>query len=207
MSAGGTLPDTPKFREVSIKSVNPSIVTLSSSGRRQVKTQNAQFWAFTATYPPLKRAEWAPIAAFIQQQRGSRFAFNVKIPEYSDTLGAVTTETLLVNGAHTAGDTSITLSSGSINTTGALKAGDFVSFAVGGVADHNKVYMVTSDVDFSSGAATMNIEPGLQIAMSGGENVVYNNVTWKVFLTEQDQTWNMGLASTVGYELSFREAL
>lgn len=203
MSAGGTLPDTPKFREVSIKSVNPSIVTLSSSGRRQVKTQNAQFWAFTATYPPLTRAQWAPIAAFIQQQRGSRFAFDVKIPEYSDTLGNLTTETVTANGAHTVGDTSIALSSGSINQTDALKAGDFVSFA----PDHTKVYMVTSDVDFSSGSATMNIEPGIQVALDGGETLVYKNVTWKVFLTEQEQEWNMGLASTVGYELSFREAL
>ena len=67
--------------------------------------------------------------------------------------------------------------------------------------------MVTADVDFSSGSATMNIEPGIQVDMSGGEGLVYNNVTWKVFLTEQDQEWNMGLASTVGYELQFREAL
>ena len=43
MSAGGTLPDTPKFREVSIKSVNPSIVTLSSSGRRQVKKNTGYY--------------------------------------------------------------------------------------------------------------------------------------------------------------------
>ena len=203
MSAGGTLPDTPKFREVSIKSVNPSIVTLSSSGRRQVKTQNAQFWAFTATYPPLTRAQWAPIAAFIQQQRGSRFAFDVKIPEYSDTLGNLTTETVTANGAHTVGDTSIALSSTTLTQTDSLKAGDFVSFA----PDHTKVYMVTSDVDFSSGSATMNIEPGIQVALDGGETLVYKNVTWKVFLTEQEQEWNMGLASTVGYELSFREAL
>lgn len=203
MAGGGTLPDTPKFREVSIKSVNPSIVTLASSGRRQVKTQNAQFWSFTASYPPLTRAQWAPIAAFIQQQRGSRFAFDVKIPEYSDTLGALTTETVTVNGAHTAGDTSIALSSTTLTQTDSLKAGDFVSFA----PDHTKVYMVTADVDFSSGSATMNIEPGIQVDMSGGEGLVYNNVTWKVFLTEQDQEWNMGLASTVGYELQFREAL
>lgn len=204
MSLGGlTLPDNPKFREVSIKSVNPSIVTLSSSGRRQVKTQNAQFWSFTATYPPMKRSEWAPIAAFIQAQRGSRFAFNVKIEPYSNTQGALTTESVTIDGAHSAGDTSVALSSGSLTQPDALKAGDFISFA----PDHNKVYMVIEDVDFSSGSATMNIEPGLQVDVSGGEGLVYNNVTWKVFLVEQDQEWTMSLGDMVGYEVQFREAL
>jgi len=203
MAGGGTLPDNPKFREVSIKSVNPSIVTLASSGRRQVKTQNAQFWSFTATYPPMKRSEWAPIAAFIQQQRGSRWSFDIKVEPYSNTQGALTTESVTVDGAHDAGDTSVALSSGSLTQTDALKAGDFVSFA----PDHTKVYMVTSDVDFSSGSATMNIEPGLQVDVSGGEGLVYNNVTWKVFLVEQDQEWTMSLGDMVGYEVQFREAL
>ena len=203
MAGGGTLPDNPKFREVSIKSVNPSIVTLASSGRKQVKTQNAQFWSFTATYPPMKRSEWAPIAAFIQQQRGSRWDFDIKIEPYSNTQGNLTTETVTVNGAHDAGDTSVALSSGSLTQTDSLKAGDFVSFA----PYQTKVYMVTADVDFSSGSATMNIEPGLLVGVSSSDDLVYKNVEFTVFLNNDVQEWSTGLANIVEYELEVREAI
>ena len=67
----GTLPTSPAFQSVTIKSNNPNIVTISTSGRRQVKTQQSQFWSFTASYPPLTRSQWAPIAAFVVKQRGS----------------------------------------------------------------------------------------------------------------------------------------
>lgn len=203
MSAGGLFPGGVAFNSVTIKNNQPAISTLASNGRTQVKTQLAQYWSFNASLPTLTRAQWAPIAAFTALQRGPRFSFTIRIPEYKDSLGALTTETVTINGAHSAGDTSVALSSGSINTTDALKAGDFVNF----LGDHNKTYMVTSDVDFSSGSATMNIEPGLAVDCSGGETLIYKDVAFTVRFEEGVQEWNMGLASTVGYELEFREAL
>ncbi len=201
MAAQGTLPTSPKFNQISIKSNDPTIVTTASSGRRQVKTQNTQFWSMTATYPTMTRAEWAPIAAFIMEQRGARFPFKVQVPEYSTTLGALTTEGVTVNGNHTAGDTTIALSSGSLDQTGSLKAGDFIKFA-----DHNKVYMVVADMDFSSGSATVTIEPGIVVDVADTTVLDYKDVEFTMYLSE-DTEWSMGLASTVGYELDLREAL
>ncbi len=203
MSGGGLFPGGVAFNSVSIKNNSPAISTVSSSGRVQVKSQLAQYWSFNATLPTMTRAQWAPIAGFIMEQRGTFFPFTIRIPEYKDTLGALTTETVTINGAHSAGDTSVALSSTTLTQTDSLKAGDFVNF----LGDHNKTYMVTADVDFSGGSATLNIEPGLAIDVSGGETLIYKDVAFTVRLDNTTQEWNMGLASTVGYEIDFREAL
>jgi hypothetical protein len=198
----GTLPTSPAFRSVTIKSNNPNITTISTSGRRQVKTQQAQFWSFTANYPPMKRSDWAPIAAFIMQQRGAYESWTVLLQDYSNTQGNLTTETVTTTNTESIGSTQIELTSGSLTQTDALKAGDFVKFN-----NHNKVYMVTGDVDFSSGSATMNIEPGLLVSVNSATGIDYNDVEWTVFLTNDVQEFNTGLANVVEYELEFREAL
>jgi hypothetical protein len=198
----GTLPTSPAFRSVTIKSNNPNITTISTSGRRQVKTQQAQFWSFTASYPPMKRSDWAPIAAFIMQQRGAYESWTVLLQDYSNTQGNLTTQSVTTTNTEAIGSTTIELTSGSLTQTDALKAGDFIKFN-----NHNKVYMVTGDVDFSSGSATMNIEPGLLVSVSSATSIDYNDVEWTVFLTNDVQEFNTGLANVVEYELEFREAL
>jgi len=209
--SGGTFPTSPAFTSVNIQANNPSIVTLASSGRRQVKTQNTQYWSFKATLPPMTRAQWAPIAAFIMTQRGARYTFNVQLPQYSFTQGNLNSPHVVeINGAHSRGDTTISLNawtdSGKLTTltqTDGLKAGDFISFA----PDHQKVYMVIEDVDFTSGSGSLTIEPGLQVDVGGGEGLVYDNVSWQVFLMNDTQEFSMNAGNTVGYELEFREAL
>ncbi len=198
----GTLPTSPAFQTLTINNNQPNLITITSSGRRQVKSQASQFWSFSCNYPPMKRSDWAPIAAFVTKQRGATENFTVILPEYSNTQGALTTETVDVGATEPVGETSIALSSGSIDTTDALKAGDFVKFS-----NHNKVYMVTDDVDFSSGSATMNIEPGLLVGVSSSDDLVYKNVEFTVFLNNDVQEWSTGLANIVEYELEVREAI
>ena len=201
----GTLPGSPKFQQVTISNNQPNLVTVTSSGRRQVKSQAAQFWSFNCKYPPMKRSDWAPIAAFITKQRGATENFTMVVPEYSNTQGALTSQIVNVTTTEPVGETAIALNSGSLTQTGALKAGDFVRFS-----NHNKVYMVTDDVDFSSGTATMNIEPGLLVSVSNTpvqNTLVYNSVDFTVFLASDVQEWNTGLANIVEYELELREAI
>lgn len=198
----GTLPTSPAFQSVTIKSNNPNITTISTSGRRQVKTQQSQFWSFTAAYPPMNRSQWAPIAAFVVKQRGAYESFTMILPDYSTTNGALTTQAVTTVNTEAIGATAIELSAGSIDLTGALKAGDFVKFT-----GANKVYMVVDDVDFSSGSATMNIEPGLTTSVSSGVQIDYKDVEFTVFLGNDVQEFNTGLASIATYELDMREAL
>ena len=196
------LPTSPAFQSVNIKNNQPNLVTISTSGRKQVKTQQAQFFSFTGSYPPLTRAQFGPIAAHIMKQKGAVTDFEVIIPEYSTTNGALTSQAVTLTNSETIGATVIELTAGSLTLPGALKAGDFVRFQ-----GFTKVHMVTADVDFSSGSATMNIEPGLLNAVSSGQTIDYKDVKFTVFLENPVQEFQTGLAGLVRYELDMREAI
>jgi hypothetical protein len=196
------LPTSPAFQSVNIKNNQPNLVTISTSGRKQVKTQQAQFFSFTASYPPLTRAQFGPIAAHIMKQKGAVTDFEVIIPEYSTTNGALTTQAVTLTNTESVGATVIELTAGSLTLAGALKAGDFVRFQ-----GFTKVHMVTADVDFSSGSATMNILPGLFNSVSSGQTIDYKDVKFTVFLENPVQEFQTGLAGLVRYELDMREAI
>ena len=190
------LPTSPAFQSVNMKSTQPNLVTISTSGRKQVKTQQSQFFSFTATYPPMTRAQYGPIAAHIMKQKGSVTDFEVILPEFSTTNGALTTQLVELVNSETVGATVIELKSsvGSVaNLTGALKAGDYVRFE-----GFTKVYMVT---------ATMNIEPGLLNAVAADKDLDYKDVPFTVFLENPVQEFQTGLANIVQYELDMREAI
>ena len=196
------LPTSPAFQSVNIKNNQPNLVTISTSGRKQVKTQQAQFFSFTASYPPLTRAQFGPIAAHIMKQKGAVTDFEVIITEYSTTNGALTTQAVTLTNTESVGATVIELTAGSLTLPGALKAGDFVRFQ-----GFTKVHMVTADVDFSSGSATMNILPGLFNSVSSGQTIDYKDVKFTVFLENPVQEFQTGLAGLVRYELDMREAI
>lgn len=198
----GLLPTTPAFQSVNIKNNQPNLVSISTSGRKQVKSQQAQFWSFTASYPPLTRTQFGAIAGHLAKQRGALNDFTVILPEYSTTSGALTTEPVTLTNGESVGATVIELTSGSLNMTGALKAGDFVRFE-----NFTKVYMVTEDVNFVGGSATMNIEPGLLNASVSGDTLDYKDVEFTVFLESNVQEFQTGLAGLVQYEFDMREAI
>lgn len=202
----GSLPTTPKFQTVTIKNNQPNLVTITTSGRRQVKSQQTQYWSFEAKYPPLKRDDFGKVAGFLTKARGATNEFTIILPEYSFTNGALTTQSPIVNnsGGYSAGTTAIALSiPGAVSTTGALKAGDFIKFN-----DHNKVYMVVEDLDTDGSAeGTVTIEPPLVASVTNSEAVAYTNVEFTVFLDEDVQEYNTGLANIVEYEVSFREVV
>jgi len=93
----GTFPSTPKFNSLNVTSIQPTFITRSMSGKRQARQIGGQYWKITATFPPMTRAEFAPINAFIMAQRGRYESFSLILPVLSDRL---------IDGLATAQDTS-----------------------------------------------------------------------------------------------------
>ena len=79
----GTLPSSPAFSSLEVASVQPTFVSRSISGRRQTRQTHGQFFKLTAKYPPMTRAQFAPINAFIMSQRGQYESFQVVPPVIS----------------------------------------------------------------------------------------------------------------------------
>lgn len=188
-------PTSPVFNTVNLQSQSPTLVSEAASGKLQARQIAGQRWVFTASYPPLTRSEFAPVSAFIMQQRGRLNTFTIEIPVVSDSASSAT-GTLAANGSVTAGNTSITVD----GLTGTLSVGDLVKFN-----GHDKVYMIVA----VSGAnmTSMTVEPPLVENVANDETIIYNNVPMKVRLNNDVQEFGLRTDSLVSYEVDFIEAI
>ena len=168
-----------KFQTLGIKSIQDTIISKSVSGKKLARQIDNQRFGFTARIITAKRSDvYGELMAFIIKQRSGKENFTIIPPEIEDARGNVS-GTVLVNGVHAVGDTTIDID----GMTGTLKAGDFVKFA-----SHNKVYMVVADATADgSNEATITIEPPLITALTNDSAVTYDNVPFTVHLINDIQ--------------------
>ena len=197
----GAFPTTPIANAIKIKNNQTTIVSTSISGRRQARQLQNQRWEMTVSFPPMTRANFAPIFAFINSQRGRKESFTYTPPIIDDSLGTET-GSVLVNGVHAVGDTTIAMDAFAGDGAGRFKAGDYIKFA-----SHDKVYMVVSDVTSSSNAATVTIEPPLTTALADNSAVTYDSVPFTVALKNDAQEFQIGQDAFFRYELDFIEVI
>ena len=174
---------TANFETMGIKSLQDTIISKSLSGKKLSRQIDNQRFGFTASIIVGKRSDiYGELMAFIIKQRSQKENFTIIPPEMEDARGNVS-GTVLVNGTHAIGDTTINID----GMTGTLKAGDFVKFA-----SHNKVYMVVADATADgSNEATITIEPPLRTALADDSVVTYDNVPFTVHLTNDIQEFGV----------------
>ena len=195
------------FSTMGIKSIQNTIISKSDSGKKLARQIDGQRFAFTAKIIVGKRSDiYGELMAFIMKQRSRKENFTIIPPEIEDARGSET-GTVLVNGVHAVGDTTIAMDAFASDGAGRFKAGDFIKFA-----SHDKVYMVVSDVTSSSNAATVTIEPPLITALADDSVVTYDNVPFTVHLTNDVQEFGAVGADKDGnllyqFELDVEEAL
>ena len=170
------------FSTMGIKSIQNTIISKSDSGKKLARQIDGQRFAFTARIITGKRSDiYGELMAFIIKQRSRKENFTIIPPEIEDARGNET-GTVLVNGVHAVGDTTIAMDAFASDGAGRFKAGDFLKFA-----SHDKVYMVVSDVTSSGNAATVTIEPPLITALADDSVVTYSNVPFTVHLVNDVQ--------------------
>jgi hypothetical protein len=192
-----------KFETMGIQSIQPTIISKSISGKKLSRTIDSQRWAFTVSIITSTRATaYGELMAFIVKQRSGKENFTIIPPELEDARGNIS-GTVLVNGIHAVGDTTIAVDA----MTGSLKAGDMIKFA------HSKIYMVVADVTADgSNEATITIEPPLTTALANDSSVTYDNVPFTVHLTNDVQEFgvvgtNKDGNSLYKYEFDVEETL
>ena len=198
---------TSKFQTLGIKSVQNTIVSKSLSGKKLSRQVDNQRFSFTASIITAKRSDvYGELMAFIMKQRSGKENFTIIPPEIEDARGNET-GTVLVNGSHAVGDTTIAMDAHHNDNPHAFKAGDFIKFA-----SHTKVYMVVADVQASSNASTVTIEPPLIATVADDSVVTYDNVPFTVYLTNDIQEFGVSGVSNDGklyyeYQFDVEEAL
>ena len=171
-----------KFETMGIKSIQNTIISKSQSGKKLARQIDNQRFGFTARIITAKRSDvYGELMAFIIKQRSGKENFTIIPPEIEDARGSET-GTVLVNGVHAVGDTTIAMDGFAGDGSGRFKAGDFLKFA-----SHDKVYMVVADATSSSNASTVTIEPPLITALADNSTVTYDNVPFTVHLTNDVQ--------------------
>ena len=175
-----------KFETLGIRSIQNTIISKSQSGKKLARQIDNQRFGFTARIITAKRSDvYGELMAFIVKQRSGKENFTIIPPEIEDARGSET-GSVLVNGVHAVGDTTITMDAFAGDGDGRFKAGDFIKFA-----SHDKIYMVVSDVTSSSNAATVTIEPPLITALADNSAVTYDNVPFTVHLTSDIQEFGV----------------
>ena len=196
-----------KFETLGIQSIQSTIISKSISGKKLSRTIDSQRWAFTASIITAKRSDvYGELMAFIIKQRSGKENFTIIPPEIEDARGSET-GSVLVNGAQSAGDTTIAMDGFAGDGAGRFKMGDFIKFA-----SHDKIYMVVADVTSSSNAATVTIEPPLVADIANDSTVTYDNVPFTVHLTNDAQEFGAIGSDKDGnllykYELDVEETL
>ena len=171
-----------KFESLGIKSIQKTIISKSVSGKKLARQIDNQRFAFTIRVITGTRSDvYGELMAFIIKQRSGKENFTIIPPEVQNARGNET-NTVLVNGSHAVGDTTIAMDGHHNDNPHAFKSGDFIKFA-----SHDKVYMVVADVQASSGASTVTIEPPLLQTVADNSAVTYDNVPFTVHLTNDIQ--------------------
>ena len=175
-----------EFSTMGIKSIENTIVSKTQSGKHLSRQIDGQRFAFTAKIITGKRSDiYGELMAFIGKQISGKENFTIIPPEIEDARGSET-GTVLVNGVHAVGDTTIAMDAFASDGAGRFKAGDFIKFA-----SHDKVYMVVADATSSSNASTVTIEPPLITALADDSVVTYDNVAFTVHLTNDIQEFGV----------------
>jgi hypothetical protein len=198
----GTFPSSPVPRNVAISTNQNTIVTTTASGRRQARQIDGQRFRLRLSFPIMTRTEFAPILAFIMKQRSQMESFTYTPPTVDDALG-VASGVISVNGAISAGVTSVAIDGMANSTSGVFKAGDLFRFT-----GQNKVYMCVGDVSSNgSGQGTLTFEPPLRANVSDNAVLIYSNVDFTVGLTGDIQEFIIGTENYFQYEIDLIEVL
>ena len=198
----GTFPSSPAPRDVAISTNQNTIVTTTASGRRKARQIDGQRFRLRLRFPVMTRTEFAPILAFIMKQRSQMESFQYTPPSVDDALG-VASGVISVNGAISAGVTSVAIDGMANSTSGVFKAGDFFRFT-----GQTKVYMVVADVSSNgSGQGTLTFEPPLRSNVADNAVLIYSNVDFTVGLTGDIQEFTIGTENYFQYEIDLIEVL
>jgi len=198
----GTFPSTPTTSSVSISSQQNTIVSTTVSGRRQARQIDGQRFKLTLSFPIMTRSEFAPILAFIMKQRSQLESFQYT-PATMASSNGVASGVIRVNGAISAGVTSVAIDGMANSTSGVFKAGDFFRFT-----GQNKVYMCVADVSSNgSGQGTLTFEPPLRTGVADNAILIYSSVDFTVGLTNDVQEFRVGTENYFQYEVDLIEVL
>ena len=205
----------PGFASVRFTSERPVSVSRTNSGRVITRAIVGQQWKIQISYNPMTRDEFEPVYSFLQA-RGRLTPFFVSLPQYKDTRYSSLSSTILVDGAHSAGKTSVRLDGfANDNQSTGLRPGDMITFNDSSNSNHKKAYQITRVLTNSnyisgnqpnSGERIVYLNPPLEKAVADNATVNYENVLVRVIMTSDVLQYQLGTNNLYEFSLNLEEA-
>jgi len=198
----GALPTNPGPNRIELSDSTGAVVSRSLSGKRFARLFGGQRWRLRVKYPPMTRAEFAPVLGFLLSQQGQFGTFTV-VPTDLEVPRGSWAGTPIVNGPHGIGLKTIAVGGFPINTPGVVKAGDLVKFP-----GHAKVYMATADLSSNGGGqGNLQLNTPVIAALSNLEVIVHTNVPITVALDGSVQSYSVGRGGFYQFDFDATEAV
>lgn len=187
------------IRARSVVGVAQSPFTLS----QQVYKHQGQAWEAEVSLPPMKRDEAEQVASFLLKMNGQFGTFLLGDPANTSPRG-VGTGSPQVGGASQTGNSLIT-DGWTINTTGILKAGDWIQLGSG---SNTRLYKVLDDANSNgSGSATLTIWPSLRSSPPDNAEITLISPKGQWRLSSNEIQYSIDEASIYGITFACVEAL
>lgn len=187
------------IRARSVVGVAQSPFTLS----QQVYKHQGQAWEAEVSLPPMKRDEAEQVASFLLKMNGQFGTFLLGDPANTAPRG-VGTGSPQVGGASQTGNSLIT-DGWTINTTGILKAGDWIQLGSG---SNTRLYKVLDDANSNgSGSATLTIWPSLRSSPPDNAEITLISPKGQWRLSSNEIQYSIDEASIYGITFACVEAL
>jgi hypothetical protein len=161
-----------KISTIELKSIDPSMQTMSRSGKRYTRSLMRQYWRISVTWVKMKNRDAQELYAHLVDMQGSHGTSSLSLPlagEHPNVSGTAAVIGTVLAGAKM------------VSTAGATG-----SFTVGGVfnfSGHSKLYMVVSQ----DGGA-LSFTPPLRKSVNN-DTINYSTPTVQVYRTKQDTAW------------------
>jgi len=191
------------FTNMSLRSINPTRITSTINGIEQRASVGAQYYSLTVSFSNLTQAYQRQLFAFVDEMRGPLTNFDIALPDYLGNSTGSYTGSITVNGAVSAGATSVIVATSASNGTVILKAGDLLRFA-----SHNKLYAVKSDITAGSGgAATILLTQPLRSALTNSSSVTHRSLSMNVRFASDNQEFQVDASLYPTFDIEFVEVL
>ena len=207
----------PGFAKVTFRSSNLVQSSRTVSGRGVTASLGQHKWEFDISYNPLTRADFEPVSTFLETRQGGLLPFYVILPQHSAPQDPtfsnyVSSNTLTVSSAHSAGSSTLTIQGTSIQ--GNPKPGDFFTIDDSNDVNHKKAYKVTR-VETPSlyqegkpvfeGTRRIHIQPPLVRDTAGGSIVNFKNPKFRVMQKGDTLEYNLDTDNLYQFSLSLEE--
>jgi len=195
---------TKAIQSIEIRAVNAVAYARSPfTFAGQAFAYSGQMWTADVTLKPMKRADAEQWVAWLLSLRGQLGTFLMGDPMGATARG-VATGTPLVNGADQTGG-SLVLDGATNNTSGWLKAGDYIQLGSGSSARLHKV-LADANSD-GSGNVTLDIWPHIRVAPADNATVTVSDAKGLFRLASNDQGFSINESAIYGMTFSAMEAV